>query len=64
MVASYISNVGKARILAWREELAPIKEICQRYRRAKSTVVSLLRAAKSLSTNVLPCRKNLLADLG
>ena len=39
----------------------PNKEICQRYRRSKSTVVRLLPAAKGLRPNVLPGRKNFAA---
>ena len=38
----------KARILAWRYENIPIKEICHRTGQAKSSIMALLAAARYL----------------
>lgn len=50
-------NEENARILAWRQEKVPIKEICRRTGQAKSTVMLLLAAARDLPPNVVPPRK-------
>lgn len=57
MPGSYLSQEEKARILAWRQENVPIKEIVRRSGRSKSAIMSLLRAARGLPPDVCPDHK-------
>ena len=57
MVGAYLTSAEKARIIAWREENVPIKEICNRSGRGKATVMRLLSSAKGLPPNVVPEHK-------
>ena len=54
MPGKYTSSEEKARILAWRQEKVPIKEICARSGRAKSTIMKLLASSKGLPVNTVP----------
>ena len=57
MPGKYTSSEEKARILAWRQEKVPIKEICARSGRAKSTIMKLLASSKGLPVNTVPKHK-------
>ena len=46
MPRKFISDEGKARILAWRQEKMLIKVMCERSGRGKATIMRLLEAAK------------------
>ena len=45
---------GKVRIVACRKENVTIKYICQRTKRAKSSIMASLAAARGLPPNVIP----------
>jgi len=51
------NNDKKARILAWSKENIPIKIICKRKGRARSTIMKLLSSAKGLPSNAVPKHK-------
>ena len=57
MPGKYTSSEEKARILAWWQEKVPIKEICARSGRAKSTKMKLLASSKGLPVNTVPKHK-------
>lgn len=57
MTRKPLTDAEKGRILGLREEKVPIKEICKRTRRAKSTIMSLLAKARTLPPNEIPAHK-------
>ena len=57
MHGKYCTGEEKARIIAWRQETVPIKTICERTGRAKSTFMKVLFLASGLAYNVVPVHK-------
>ena len=54
MPGKYCTGEEKARIIAWMQENIPIKTICKRTGRAKSTIMKVLSWASGLAYNVVP----------
>ena len=57
MPGKYTSDEEKTRIVAWRQENVPIKIICERSGRGKSTIMRILAAVKELPRNTVPKHK-------
>jgi len=53
MPGIHSNNDEKVRILAWTKKKVPIKIICKRKRRARSTIMKLLPSAKALPSNAV-----------